>query len=141
MIIAVDFDGTIVEHKYPKIGKVKLFAFETLIQLQKQGHQLILWTYRIGEQLDEAVEYCSRNGVEFYAVNKNFPDEVYEENAVSRKILADIYVDDRNVGGFLGWSKIWQLINENSEENIQIKIREDNFTKNKLSDKIKGIFK
>ena len=44
--IAVDFDGTIVEHQYPAIGKELLFAFETLRQLQKQGHQLILWTYR-----------------------------------------------------------------------------------------------
>ncbi len=141
MIIAIDFDGTIVEHKFPKIGKVKLFAFETLKQLQKQGHQLILWTYRSGDLLIDAVEFCRSNGIEFYAINKNFPDEVYDENTDSRKILADIYVDDRNVGGFLGWSKIWQIINENSEDNIQSKVREESFTKNTLSNRIKGIFR
>jgi len=115
MIIAVDFDGTIVEHEYPKIGKTKLYAFETLKELQKQGHQLIMWTYRAGEYEKKAVEFCRENGLEFYAVNKNYPEEVFDET-ISRKIYADIYIDDRNVGGFLGWSKIWQIINENSEE-------------------------
>ncbi|MBK9283306.1 MAG: hydrolase [Sphingobacteriaceae bacterium] len=106
-IIAVDFDGTVVEHKYPAIGKEMLFAFATLKELQKKGHRLILWTYRAGKTLDEAVEYCKQNGVEFYAVNKNYPEEVLDEN-ISRKIIADIYIDDRNVGGFLGWSEVWQ---------------------------------
>lgn len=110
MIIAVDFDGTIVEHEYPKIGKPKLFAFETLKALQDRGDQLILWTYRSGNDLDEAVEYCKINGIEFYAVNKNYPEEVYD-GSISRKILADIYIDDRNIGGFKEWSEVWQLLN------------------------------
>ncbi len=110
MIIAIDFDGTIVDHEYPEIGKPKLFAFETMKALQEQGHQLILWTYRAGKYLDEAVEYCKQNGIEFYAVNKNYPEEVYDD-LISRKIIADIYIDDRNVGGFLGWSEIWKIIN------------------------------
>jgi len=107
--IAVDFDGTIVEHAYPKIGKEMLFAFATLKELQKRGHKLILWTFRHAEYLDEAVEYCKKNGVEFYAVNKNFPEEVWDQN-VARKLNADIFIDDRNVGGFLGWSEIWQTL-------------------------------
>lgn len=110
MIIAVDFDGTIVEHEYPKIGKPKLFAFETLKALQARGDQLILWTYRSGKELDEAVDFCRQNGIEFYAVNKNYPEEVFDET-ISRKILADVYIDDRNVGGFPGWSAIWQMLN------------------------------
>jgi hydroxymethylpyrimidine pyrophosphatase-like HAD family hydrolase len=108
--IAVDFDGTIVEHQYPAIGKELLFACETLRQLQKQGHMLILWTYRTGTELDEAVEYCRQRGIEFYAVNANYPEEVLDENT-SRKINADVYIDDRNVGGFPGWSVIWQVLN------------------------------
>ncbi|MBL7112486.1 MAG: hydrolase [Bacteroidales bacterium] len=110
MRIAVDFDGTIVEHEYPKIGKEMLFAFETLKELQKQKHQLILWTYRNGKELEEAVEYCRNKGIEFYAVNKNYPEEVLDEDT-PRKVQADIYIDDRNVGGFPGWSAIWQMIN------------------------------
>ena len=65
--IAVDFDGTIVEHQYPEIGKEKLFAFEALQEMQKKGFKLILWTVRSGKRLEEAVEFCRNKGVEFYA--------------------------------------------------------------------------
>lgn len=107
--IAVDFDGTIVEHNYPAIGKEKLFAFRTMKELDKMGARIILWTFRTGKELEEAVEYCRQNGVEFYAVNKNYPEEVVDET-VSRKIDADIYIDDKNLGGFPGWSEVWQII-------------------------------
>ena len=89
MKIAVDFDGTIVEHKFPEIGEELLFAIETLKELQRQQHQIILWTFRSNKELDEAVEYCSSRGLEFYAVNKNFPEEVFD-NTISRKINADL---------------------------------------------------
>ena len=108
--IAVDFDGTIVEHEYPEIGKEMLFAFLTLKELNKKGARLILWTFRSGKELDEAVEFCRKNGVEFYAVNKNYPEEVMNDT-VSRKIDADIFIDDRNLGGFPGWSEVWQMLN------------------------------
>lgn len=107
--IAIDFDGTIVEHEYPAIGKEKLFAFRTLKELEKRGAKLILWTFRTGKELEEAVEYCRRNGLEFYAVNKNYPEEIIDEKT-PRKIDADIYIDDKNIGGFPGWSQVWQMI-------------------------------
>ncbi|MHC1703038.1 MAG: BT0820 family HAD-type phosphatase [Tenuifilaceae bacterium] len=105
--IAVDFDGTIVEHRYPAIGEPKLFAFETLKEFQKRGFILILWTFRVGKELDEAVDFCRKNGIEFYAINKSYPEEVLDEST-SRKIDADIFIDDRNLGGFPGWSEVWQ---------------------------------
>jgi hydroxymethylpyrimidine pyrophosphatase-like HAD family hydrolase len=108
--IAVDFDGTIVEHEYPEIGKEKLFAFQTLKELNKMGVRLILWTFRTGKELEDAVEFCRKNGIEFYAVNKNYPEEIFDET-VSRKIDADIYIDDKNIGGFPGWSEVWQMLN------------------------------
>ena len=107
--IAIDFDGTIVDHEYPAIGKEKLFAFQTLRELEKLGARLILWTFRAGKELDEAVEYCRKNGIEFYAVNKNYPEEIFDDT-VSRKIDADIYIDDKNIGGFPGWSEVWQIL-------------------------------
>jgi len=107
--IAVDFDGTIVEHAYPEVGKEKLFAFQTLKELDKKGARLILWTFRVGKELDDAVEFCRKNGIEFYAINKNYPEEIVDEN-VSRKIDADLYIDDKNIGGFPGWSDVWQMI-------------------------------
>jgi len=139
MTIAVDFDGTIVEHKYPEIGKTLLFAFETLKQLQKQGHKLILWTYRTGKELEEAVNFCKENGVEFYAVNKNFPEEQFEEQSISRKIFADIYIDDRNIGGFPGWNKIWEILN--SEDSKYISEKEKKINKLNISNKFKSLFK
>jgi len=105
--IAVDFDGTIVDDDYPKVGKAKLFAFDTLKKLQEKGHRLILWTYRNGKMLEEAVAFCKDNGIEFYAVNKSFPEEQFDPK-YSRKINADIFIDDRNVGGMLGWGEIYQ---------------------------------
>lgn len=109
LIIAVDFDGTIVDHEYPRIGKEKLFAFSTLKKLHEHGHKLILWTYRAGPLLEEAVNYCRDNGVEFYAVNESYPGEELDKKT-SRKINADLFIDDRNVGGFVGWDKIWSLV-------------------------------
>ena len=137
MTIAVDFDGTIVEHKFPKIGKTNLFAFETLKQLQKQKHKLILWTYRAGKELEDAVNFCKENGIEFYAVNANYPNEKINENKVSRKIYADIYIDDRNIGGFLGWSKIWELLNNSESETLKA---EKEINESSFSSKLKKIF-
>ena len=78
MIIAVDFDGTIVEHKYPEIGEELPFATETLRMLIKDKHQLILWSVREGKLLEDAVNWCRERGVEFYAVNKDYPEEKQE---------------------------------------------------------------
>lgn len=107
--VAVDFDGTIVENRYPGIGKPQLFAFETLKEMQQKGMLLILWTVRQGKELEEAVEFCRQNGIEFYAVNANYPEEQLESGE-SRKINADIFIDDRVVGGFPGWSRVWQTL-------------------------------
>ena len=123
MIIAVDFDGTIVEHRYPEIGKERLFAFETLRALQNDGHQLILWTIRTGKELDDAVNYCRNNGIEFYAVNKNYPEEVFDEKSTSRKILADMYIDDRNLGGLPGWGEIYHMINPQANPDPEKQMR------------------
>lgn len=109
MTIAVDFDGTIVEHAYPEIGKEIPFAIETLKMLQKDRHLLILWTVREGELLDEAVKYCQDRGVTFYAVNSNMPDRV-DEQFSTRKVTADLYIDDRNLGGLPEWGIIYQMI-------------------------------
>ena len=106
-IIAVDFDGTIVENAYPRIGKPLLFAFETLKSLQEEGYLLILWTYRSGDRLQEAVDFCAEKGLIFYAVNKSYPEEQFSQE-LSRKIQADIFIDDRNIGGMKGWGEIYQ---------------------------------
>ena len=111
MIIAVDFDGTIVEHKYPKIGKEIPYSIKTLKLIQEKGHKLILWTYRSGKELEEAVNFCEVRGLYFHAVNNNFDGEEFD-NTYSRKIYADIYIDDRNILGIPEWKKIYEMIME-----------------------------
>ena len=115
MIIAVDFDGTIVEHKYPEIGEELPFATSTLKMLANQQHSLILWTVRRGKLLDDAIEWCKKRGVEFYAVNKNFPEEVIDEGNCYGKINADLFIDDRNLGGIPDWGVIYKMITENKD--------------------------
>jgi len=125
LILAIDFDGTVVDDAYPGIGKPKIFAFETLKRLQKDGHRLILWTYRHGKHLDEAVAFCKANGIEFYAINSSFPEETYDTDR-SRKIHADFFVDDRNIGGFIGWGEVYQKI-ANKELGIQKRSKSKGF--------------
>ena len=113
MTIAVDFDGTIVEHRYPEIGKELPFATQTLKMLIEDRHKLILWSVREGKLLEDAVEWCRKRGVEFYAVNKDFPEEDLSKNQTfSRKLKADVWIDDRNIGGLPDWGTIYQMISE-----------------------------
>lgn len=110
MTIAVDFDGTIVEHRYPAIGKERPFATATLRRLAEDGHRLILWSVREGKLLDEAVEWCKERGVTFYAINRDFEEEDGTGRNFSRKLKADLFIDDRNVGGLPDWGTIYALI-------------------------------
>jgi len=110
MNIAVDFDGTIVEHKYPQIGQEIPFAVATLKKLQKEGHRLILWSVREGDLLDEAVEWCRARGLEFYAVNRDMPDESLTPIDHGRKLTVEMFIDDRNVGGLPDWGVIYEVI-------------------------------
>jgi hydroxymethylpyrimidine pyrophosphatase-like HAD family hydrolase len=128
MIIAVDFDGTIVQHKYPAIGEEIPFAIESLKQLQKEGHQLILWTYRTGDLLQEAVEYCQDKGLEFYAVNQSYPEEDFDVS-ISRKIYADLYIDDRNIGGIPQWGHIYKMISGKKQVNENFTPKKSSFTR------------
>lgn len=138
MVIAVDFDGTIVEHEYPKIGRAIPFAIETLLQLQKEGHILLMWTVRDGDLLQEAVNYCEKKGLKFYAANKNHPDE--DVSTASRKLNAEMFIDDRNLGGLPDWGVIYHAIKAtergetsferimmSSGENQRIRRRKKNF--------------
>lgn len=111
--IAVDFDGTIVTHEYPNIGREIPFATDTLKMLIRDRHRLILWSVREGELLQEAVDWCKERGVEFWAVNKDYPEESMENNNhFSRKLKADYFIDDRNIGGLPDWGQIYQMISQ-----------------------------
>lgn len=137
MVIAVDFDGTIVENRYPEIGDERPFATDTLRMLAKDKHQLILWSCREGKLLDDAVAWCRERGVEFWAVNKDYPEEEETKNSYfSRKIKADMFIDDRQVGGLPDWGTVYQMIKFHKSYEQVIKeslghVREEDFPKKK----------
>ena len=111
MLIAVDFDGTIVEHRYPHIGKELPFAIASLKRLQEEGHRLILWTAREGKLLQDAIDFCENRGLEFFAINSNYPGEEVDEAGIrARKLHADLFIDDRAVGGLPDWGAIYQVV-------------------------------
>lgn len=93
-IIGIDFDGTIVEHKYPEIGLPVPGALETMAELIQQGHKIILWTMRSEDTLQAAVDYLTAAGIELYGVNKN-PDQHW---STSPKAYCHVYIDDAALG-------------------------------------------
>lgn len=112
-IIAVDFDGTIVTHEYPNIGEELPFATETLRMLIRDHHRVILWSVREGKLLQDAIDWCRERGVEFYAINRDYPEEEKEKNNhYSRKLKADYFIDDRGIGGLPDWGQIYQIISQ-----------------------------
>ena len=88
------------------------FAIDTLKMLINDRHRLILWSVREGVLLEEAVEYCRKRGVEFYAVNKDYPEEKTTDRNFSRKLKVDMFIDDRNLGGIPDWGTIYRMIKE-----------------------------
>lgn len=107
MTIAVDFDGTIVVDEYPKIGKLQSGAKDTLQRLHKEGHKIIIWTCRSGELLVEAVNYLLNQQIPFDQVNDNLKENIEQYGGNSRKICADVYIDDRNMLEQIDWERIY----------------------------------
>ena len=124
MTIAVDFDGTIVSHAYPEIGKPVPFAIEALKRLQNEDHHLIiLWSCREGQLLQDAIDYCHNKGLDFYAVNSNFPGEP-ADGLTAHKLTADLFIDDRNLGGLPDWGIIYKMVHSGNA--LQPVPRDDN---------------
>ena len=102
-VIAVDFDGTLCEYAFPKIGEQKQHhkeLLELLVTMRKNGHKLILWTCRGDNEeypcLSEAVHWCRKQGLEFDAINENIKG-TKKLSGTSPKVLADYYLDDRSL--------------------------------------------
>lgn len=94
-VIAIDFDGTLCENKYPEIGLPRWGVIFKALSEQENGAALILWTCRTGKELNDAVEACAKWGLTFDAVNKNLPSWVDTWNNDPRKVGATEYWDDR----------------------------------------------
>lgn len=100
-IIAIDFDGTLCENRYPEIGRPNRELIRYIINKRKNGSKIILWTCRKDELLDNAVNWCKEHGLEFDAVNENLPEIIEEFGSDTRKIFANMYIDDRAYGKYV----------------------------------------
>lgn len=117
MIIAIDFDGTIVEHKYPDIGKEVPGAIVSIKRLQEAGAKIVLWTMRSNQELDEAISWLNNKGIILWDVNKNREQGLW---TTSPKVYANLYIDDAAVGcplctpfkkrPYVDWKAIMKLI-------------------------------
>lgn len=124
MIIAIDFDGTIVKHQYPEIGEPIFGAIDTIKALQRNGHDIFLWTmrgnnkmYNRRDLLFDAVNYLRDNGIELCGVN-NSPAQF----STSKKQYAHIYIDDAALGcpviknpnerPYANWEEIAKLLKD-----------------------------
>lgn len=96
MIIAVDFDGVLCQNKFPEIGAPNKAMLKYLYSRKLDGDKLILWTCRSGEDLDNAVEWCGKYGLRFDAVNDNLQENIDMYHNNSRKVYANVYIDDQN---------------------------------------------
>lgn len=102
-ILAVDFDGTLVENKFPEIGAIKEDVFTAVLAYQSAGWRIILWTCRTDNMLEDAVNFCKVNGLIPDEVNRNIPEVQAVYGGDTRKVFANMYIDDRN--GFLSHSR------------------------------------
>lgn len=112
MIIAVDFDGTIVHDRYPEIGEAREGAVETIKKLKAEGYHLILWTCRNGLDLARAVAWCAERGIRFDAINQNLRSNIRQYGGDTRKVSASIYIDDRMAAELPHWEEIYRIVHE-----------------------------
>ncbi len=112
MIIAIDFDGPIAEDRWPEIGPMTEDAAWGLRELANDEHALVLWTCREGEALREACAWLVSRMLDscFSETNANPRFAIDAYGTDPRKIGADVYIDDKNLGGFPGWKKAVAMI-------------------------------
>ena len=113
MILAIDFDGTLTEDRFPEIGPARVDVIEWVLRQKKYGHKLILWTCREGSSLREALDWCLSRGIIYDAVNENVEEMKYLYMGKS-KVIADLYLDDKsgNVEGVIQLENAMEFGNE-----------------------------
>ena len=115
LILAIDFDGTIVEIDYPDIGELKESAVEYINKLYDDGHQIIINSCRVGNQEVEMCWFLHGQGIKHHYVNENHPAMIDYYGTDTRKISADLYIDDKNLGGLPEWKDIYKLVQEHAK--------------------------
>lgn len=116
MIIAVDFDGVLNASPYPSVGVLVAGAKQAMEELKAQGHTLIIWTCREGQDQTDAINFLLEKGIPFDGINCNARENFERYSNDCRKVFADLYIDDKCVGGWQGWDVVLDYINNLMEE-------------------------
>jgi len=116
LILAIDFDDTIVKEEYPAIGPLRYGAKKYINQLYDDGHYIIIWTCRSGDPELEAEIFLFDNGIKFHKINAHNPFNLHKYQNDTRKISAHLYIDDRNIGGLPSWSEIYKIVTEKQKK-------------------------
>lgn len=113
MILAIDFDGTIVHDQFPEVGKLVEGAKETINKLHGEGYTIIIWTCRTGIQKAEVVEFLVKNGIKFDRVNESCKKNLLKYGGKdTRKVYADLYIDDKGIVDLPPWNDIYEIVHE-----------------------------
>lgn len=110
MVLAVDFDGTIVEALYPGIGELRKDTKKIINKLHLEGHYIIIWTCRTGTALQEAKDFLIANEIRFHLINEHHPEALTLYGESGPKIGADYYIDDKSIEGLSSWRRIYNII-------------------------------
>lgn len=110
MIIAVDFDGTLHDGEWPAIGEPLKDAIETMVRFSDAGCYIILNTCREGKELLEAINWMLGHRIPFNRVNDNHPEMIGQHGWNSRKVFANVYIDDKHVCGLPSWREIYKVV-------------------------------
>jgi histidinol phosphatase-like enzyme len=122
MIIAIDFDGTIVADQYPEIGQLKPNAKEVIQQLKEDGHYIIIWTCRTGTRMYQVRDFLNEQEIPFDQINKSNPDNVEKYGIDTRKVYADVYIDDKGLHELPeDWIDIYVMIESKHKNNFKNK--------------------
>jgi hydroxymethylpyrimidine pyrophosphatase-like HAD family hydrolase len=111
-VIAIDFDGTIAEDKYPEIGPILPMAKNVINKLYRAGHFIIINTCRVGGTMGDVEKFLEEMDVHHHYINTNLPSKIREYGVDCRKISADIYIDDKNLMHISDWGIIAEQLTE-----------------------------
>lgn len=114
-LLCIDFDGTVCEHVFPEVGNLLPGAKEYINKLYDEGFYIIIWTCRYGEPLLKAEAFLRKSGINFHQINKHHPDVITQYGNDCRKVLGDIYIDDKQLGGLPSWEEIYNIVHKQSK--------------------------
>ena len=120
MVLAIDFDGCVVEEAYPEIGELRKDAKKIINQLVQDGHYVIIWTCRTGEYLHKAELFLIENKIHYHKINQHHPKDLLYYKEYGPKIGADYYLDDKCIAGLPSWERIYKIINKRANESKRI---------------------